>query len=293
MKIAVTAASGQLGGAIVQALVSLRGNESVVGLARSPNKAQGFGVEVRPGDYDQPAQLESSLAGVDAVLLVSGMAAPDARIQQHRNVIDAARSAGVRKIVYTSIQGLEEGTGFSPVVQSNRQTEADVRGSGLDWVIGRNGIYIEPDVEYMPTYKARGEIANCAGDQKCGYTTREELGFAYAQMLIGDAHAGQTYALHGEPITQAQLAKYLNQAFGTALSYRDMSVDAYRAERTEELGPFLGKIIAGIYEGIRLGALDVPSDYATAAGRSHLRWDDYFAGRRDARARLNPMRRAQ
>jgi NAD(P)H dehydrogenase (quinone) len=276
MKIAVTAVSGKLGCEIAQALETISGSESVVGLARTPEKAQGLGIEVRPGDYSRPDQLAASLAGVDAVLLVSGMDAPDKRIQQHRNVIEAAGAAGVRKLVYTSIQGLEEGTGFSAVVQSNRQTEADVRASGLDWVIGRNGIYIEPDVEYIESYEDRGEIANCAGDRKCGYTTRKELAHAYARVLTGPEHNGQTYNLHGEPITQAQLAKYLNQAFGTELSYRPISVDEYREERTKELGPFLGGIIAGIYQGIRLGALDVESDYEAAAGRPHKSWNDYF-----------------
>jgi len=55
-----------------------------------------------------------------------------------------------------------------------------------------------------------------------------------------------------------------------------MSVDEYRDERVNELGPFLGGVIAGIYEGIRLGALDVPSDYEAAAGRPHQSWNHYF-----------------
>ena len=276
MMIAVTAASGKLGGSIAEALKTKIGAGSVVGLARTPSKAEGLGIEVRPGDYTKPAQLLASLAGVDAVLLVSGMADPAERIGQHRNVIEAARAAGVRKIVYTSIQGAEEGTAFSPVVKSNRQTEADVRESGLEWVIGRNGIYIEPDVEYMDRYKERGEIANCAGEGKCGYTTRPELAYAYAQLLTEEKHNGQTYDLHGERLTQSELATYLNGAFGTELRYHPMTVEAYRKERTQELGPFMGPIIAGIYEGIRLGALDHKSDYAAAAGRGHQSWDDYF-----------------
>ena len=276
MKIAVTAVSGQLGGNIAEALKRTVGAASVVGLARTPSKAQGLGIEVRPGDYGQPDQLKTSLVGVDTVLLVSGMDTPDKRIQQHRNVIEAARANGVRKIVYTSIQGLEEGTAFSPVVQSNRQTEADVRDSGLEWVIGRNGIYVEPDVEYIDTYEARGEIANCAGDARCGYTTRGELGYAYAQMLTGPEHNGHTYNLHGAPITQAELATYLNRVFGTHLTYRSMSVEAYLEDRVNELGPFMGGVIAGIYEGILKGALDVPSDYEAAAGRPHQTWDAYF-----------------
>ena len=233
-------------------------------------------IEVRAGDYNNRDQLEQSLSGVDTVLLVSGMAAPDDRIEQHRNVISAAGAAGVKKIVYTSIQGAEKDTAFSPIVQSNRQTEADIRASGLVWAIGRNGIYIEPDVEYIETYKARGEIANCAGDGKCGYTNRPELAYAYACMLTGSKHDGQTYNLHGELLTQAQLAQYLNRTFGTQLQYRSMSVAEYCEERIAELGEFIGTVIAGIYEGIRNGALDRASDYQEATGRPHQSWDGYF-----------------
>ena len=230
------------------------GKENVVGLARNRSKAESLGVEVRPGDYSAHNELTASLQGIDSLLLVSGMDSPDKRIEQHRNVINAAKDAGVGKIVYTSIQGAEQGTAFSPVVQSNRQTEEDVRNSGLMWVIGRNGIYIEPDVEYIVTYKQRGEIANCAGEGKCGYTTRPELAYAYARMLTESKHNGQTYNLHGEAITQQQLADYLNEAFGTDLKYRAMSVTEYREERIAELGDFLGNMIAGIYEGISTGA---------------------------------------
>ena len=277
MRIAVTAASGKLGSAIVSATAALVGPDALVAVARTPSRAEGLGVEVRAGDYNEPRQLERAFQGVDTVLLVSGMDAPEKRVGQHRNVISAARAAGVRKLVYTSVQGPEAGTAFSPIVLSNRQTEADVRDSGLAWAIGRNGIYIEPDVEYIDTYTASGEIANCAGDGRCGYTTRAELGFAYARMLTEPVHDGKTYGLNGEAITQATLAQLLSDAFGVSLSYRSMDVEAYRRERVGELGEFMGTVIAGIYEGIRDGAYDRPSDFEAAAGRPHQAWSDYFA----------------
>ncbi len=278
MKIAVTAATGQLGGAIVKALITLIGKENVVGIARTPSKLDGLGIEARKGDYSNKADFDEALKGIDALLLVSGMDAPDKRIEQHRNVINAAKEAGVKKIVYTSVQGAEENTAFSPVVQSNRQTEKDVQMSGMDYVIGRNGIYIEPDVEYIENYKKEGAIRNCAGDGKCGYTTRPELAYAYAKMLTEDKHNGQTYNLNGEAITQYQLAEYLNRAFGTSLSYQPMSVEEYKEDRVNELGDFMGTIIAGIYQGIREGKSDNPSDYEKAAGRKHQSWEDYFDG---------------
>ncbi len=274
--IAITAASGQLGAEIVKATLALLPKEQVIGLARTPEKAAHLGVEIRPGDYNDKHGLEKSLQSVDTLLIVSGMDAPDKRIGQHRNVIAAARNSGVKKIVYTSVQGAETGTSFSPVIQSNRQTEDDVRNSGLNWVIGRNGIYIEPDIEYIESYKKAGGIANCAADGKCGYTTRPELAYAYARMLTEDKHNGQTYNLHGEAITQYQLADYLNGAFGTALTYTPMTVDAFRQDRQAELGEFIGGVIAGIYQGIREGKADNPSHFSAAAGRAHQSWQAYF-----------------
>lgn len=275
--IAVTAASGQLGAGVVRAAAELVGRQRVIGLARTSGKGRFLEVEIRPGDYADRPQLAESLQGIESLLLVSGMDAPEKRISQHRNVIAAAQQAGVRRIVYTSIQGAETGTAFSPIVQSNRQTEDDIRSSGLNWVIGRNGIYIEPDIEYVDTYRQRGEIANCAGTGRCGYATRSELAYAYARMLTQSAHEGHTYNLHGEPITQQELADYLNDTLGTKLRYRSMSVSDYREGRVAELGEFMGNVIAGIYEGIRQGAVNNESHYALAAGRAHQSWAAFFS----------------
>lgn len=269
MKIAVTSVSGQLGASIAKALIKEIGKENVIGIARTPEKAKHLDIEIRKGDYNSRTDFDAALKGVDKVLLVSGMDQPQKRIQQHRNVIEAAKLNGVQKIVYTSIVGDEENTAFSPVVQSNRQTEEDVRSSGLQWIIGRNGIYIEPDLEYMDTYIKEGGITNCAADGKCTYTSREELGFAYAQLLLNDKLNGQTLNLVGEAITQTQLAEYINQVYKTNLKYTSISVEDYKKERQVALGEFLGAIIAGIYEGIRNGANEVVSDYKKAAGRPH------------------------
>lgn len=284
MNVAITAASGQLGTQAVRALLEVVPSTSVVGLARTPEKAKHLGIEVRPGDYNDRNVLEASLQSVDAVLLVSGMDAPERRIDQHRNVIEAARMAGVQKIVYTSVQGPEEATTFSPIIQSNRRTEEDVRDSGTDWVIARNGIYIEPDIESIDKYVAAGGITNCAGGGRCGYTTRPELGYAYARLLTEDKHNSRTYNLHGETITQHELASYLNMALGTDLKYTPMSVEEYRKDRIAELGEFIGTVIAGIYHGIRDGDADNPSHYAEAAGREHASWQTFFAELAEQRA---------
>jgi NAD(P)H dehydrogenase (quinone) len=277
MKIAVISASGQLGSAIVDELKNVINKENIIAIARTPEKAESLGVKVFKGDYNEKDQFEKALKGVDAVLLVSGMDAPDKRIGQHRNVINAAKEAGVKKIVYTSIMGVDSDHAFSRIIASNRQTEKDIIASGLDYVIGRNGLYIEPDVEYIDTYIKDGKIANCAAVGKCSYTTRPELAFAYCKMLLEDKHNGNIYHLAGEPITLQQLTDYMNKAFGTNLVYESMSVEDYKASRTAELGEFMGTIISGIYESIRSGLSEVDSDFEKVAGRTHISWEDYFS----------------
>lgn len=274
MKIAVTAANGKLGSSIVEALKKEIGAENVIGIVRTPENATHLGIEVRKGDYNSRDEFNEALKGVDKVLLISGMDDPQKRIQQHRNVIEAAKQNGVTKIVYTSIVGDEVNNAFSPVVQSNRQTEKDVQDSGLDWAIGRNGIYIEPDLEYIDNYKKDGEIRNCASDGKCTYTSRKELGFAYAKMLLNDELNGQTYNLVGEPITQQKLTDLINKTYNTDLKFTPVSYEDYKKERVEELGDFIGNIIAGIYKGISDGANDVHSDFEKVTGRAHLPTDE-------------------
>ncbi len=269
MKVAVTSGSGQLGSAIVKALIKEIGKENVIAIARTPERAKHLGVEVRKGDYDQAEDLDVALKGVDKILLVSGMAEPQRRVQQHRNVIETAKKNGIKKIVYTSIVGDEENTAFHHVVKSNRQTEEDVRNAGLDWVIGRNGIYIEPDLEYLDNYLKEGEIRNCAANGKCAYTSREELASAYTQMLLNDDHSKQIYNLVGEAISQARLTELINQVFGLDLKFKSISVEDYTKERQAELGNFIGPIIAGIYEGIKLGVNDVTSDFIKVTVRPH------------------------
>lgn len=142
MKLAVTSASGQLGTTVVSSLVDAIGQENVIAIARTPAHVESLGVKVRAGDYNQKAQFDHALKDVDTLLLVSGNDATEKLKQQHANVIDAAKAAGVNKVVYTSIIGPVRDSDFSPIVKSNRHTEEYLKNSGLAWSIGRNGVYI-------------------------------------------------------------------------------------------------------------------------------------------------------
>jgi NAD(P)H dehydrogenase (quinone) len=88
---------------------------------------------------------------------------------------------------------------------------------------------------------------------------------------------GGTFDLNGTPITQAELAGYLNRTFGTNLTYREITSEDFAADRSAELGDLFGPIIGGIYEGIRQNIYDRPGRYCGVTGRPHQSWADYFS----------------
>ena len=139
MTIAVTGATGQLGQLVVEKLKGKTG-EAIVALVRSPAKAAGLGVAVREADYTKPGMLKPALAGVDALLSISSSEIGQ-RVAQHHNVIEAAKAAGVRRIVYTSFLHAD----VSPIslAVEHRETEAELKASGIPHTILRNGWYTE------------------------------------------------------------------------------------------------------------------------------------------------------
>lgn len=273
MRIAVTAASGRLGHAILRRLPEEVPFTDIVAVARDPARVRVDGIEKRAGDYADPAQMTAALRGIHTLIMISApVAGGSDRVGLHRNVIDAARKAGVVRLMYTSVigNGLEADTWFGPTQQANRQTEADLQDSGLQWVIGRNGLYLELDLAQMRKAAATGVYSNPAGEGRCPYLTIDELGYAWARLVSDDRHAGQIYNLGGQAHTQAELVSMANEVFGLSLRYEAISDEACLAKfrlLMAERGEAVARMLTGVFQGIRAGAYEVPSHFEAATGR--------------------------
>ena len=138
MTILVTAASGHLGRLVVESLLA-RGADpaDLVATARDTSKLEDLaarGIPTAVVDYDRPDTIAAALDGVDAVLLISG-SIPGVRVQGHRNVIDAAKAAGVAKLVYTSAPKATTAEDF-PLAADHRATEEAIA-AAVRTLIGR------------------------------------------------------------------------------------------------------------------------------------------------------------
>lgn len=225
MTIAVTAATGQLGRLVVQQLLHSVPAKDLLALVRTPAKAADLGIAARHADYKLPDTLLPALQGVDTLLLISSDEVGH-RVQQHRNVVDAARRAGVKRIVYTSL--LHADTSPLSLAQEHLDTENAIKASGLTYTLLRNGWYAENHTKALPHALASGVLLGSAGAGKFSAAARADYAEAAAAALTGAEHAGKTCELAAdEPYTYAQLAAEAARQAGKPLVYQNVPEAEY------------------------------------------------------------------
>jgi NAD(P)H dehydrogenase (quinone) len=256
---AVTGSTGHLGRLVVGELLA-RGVPAadVVGLARSPEKAGDLGVPVRRADYADPSTLPAALEGVDVLLLVSGSEV-GRRLPQHTAVIDAARTAGVRRVAYTSIAAADRSA--NPLAPEHKATEEALRASGLPFTILRDNWYLENYTAQLPQYLAQGEVLGLDGDVRIGAATRADMAAAIVTALLDETTAGATFELSGPPITLAELAETITDVTDTKVVYRHVTAEELTAVlRASGLDEATAGFVVALEESVARGDLDVPGD---------------------------------
>ena len=272
MTILVTAAGGQLGHLVVDALLR-RGVApgDIVAGARTVSKAADLverGIRVLPLDYTAPASVAAALEGVDSVLLISG-SEPGKRYEGHLNVIEAAKAAGVGKLVYTSVAHAD--TADFVLAPEHKATEEALAASGVPAVVLRNNWYTE---NYLPDAlraAETGAITASVGDATVAAASRADYAEAAAVVLIEDGHLGRTYELSGDTaVTYADIAAAAAEAVGRDVVYTPIT----RAQLEAGLagaGLDAGTIgfVAAMEDGIARGVLsDADPTLARLIGRA-------------------------
>lgn len=162
---AVTGASGHLGRLAVQELLA-RGvpASAVVAVVRTRGKADDLadrGVQVREADYARPETLGAALAGVERLLLVSS-SEPGQRAAHHINVIQAAKTAGTSRIVYTSMLNVDDTT--NPLAGEHQDSERALREADVPFTLLRNSWYTENYTDQLGPYLDAGDLETNSQD---------------------------------------------------------------------------------------------------------------------------------
>ncbi len=261
-KILVTGATGQLGSLVVEALLKSVPSERLAVSVRDPGKAENLrhrGVDVRQGDFDRPETLERAFAGAGRMLLISTTADNETRIRQHQAAVEAAKSAGVRFIAYTSVARADSST--LSLAEVHRATEEAIRQAGIPYCFLRNNWYLENELGTIEAVRGGAPWLTAAGSGKVGWALRRDYAEAAAAVLAGEGHENTVYELSGKPITYDELAAAVSKVLGREVQVQHVD-DAAFAEAMRKAGmpePVVA-MVAGIQKAIREGALDVESD---------------------------------
>ena len=261
--IAVTGATGHLGRLVIDTLLD-RGivPSNLVAAVRSPEKAADLadrGVVVREADYTKPDTLESAFTGVERLLLISSSAVGQ-RVEQHGNVIDAARETGVDFLAYTSM--LRADSSPMQLAAEHKATEAFIRESGIPFTLLRNGWYIENYTEQLDRVLERGALIGSADGGRISGATRADYAAAAAAVLTGDGHEDAVYELGGdEAFTMDELAAEITTQSGTEVVYQDLPADAYKQALVDAgLSEPYAAVLADSDQGIADGHLYTERD---------------------------------
>lgn len=255
--IAITGATGLLGQHVVESLLQTVPANQIVAFARDVKKGATLsqkGVLVRQADYNDKTSLITALQGVDKLLLISSSDVGK-RTVQHRNVIEAAKSADVQFIAYTSILHADR----SPLSLhvEHVETEKMLADSGLSYTLLRNGWYTENYLASVPAALEHGIFLGAAGDGKIASATRADYALAAAQVISEEGHIGKVYELAGdEAWTLEQLAKELTKQSGKQVIYNNLSqADFVAALKTAGLPDKLSNMLADSDIGASKGGL--------------------------------------
>ncbi|OIH92293.1 SDR family oxidoreductase [Curtobacterium sp. MCBA15_001] len=272
MTIAITGATGNIGGAVARALAA--DGVPFRMLVRDPARAPELpGTEVRTASFSDGEAARSALEGVDTLLMVSGAEAQD-RLQQHRTFVAAAATAGVRHVVYTSFAGAAADATFT-LGRDHWATETAIRETGMAHTFLRDCFYLDFVEDLVGE---DGVIRGPGGDGAMAAVARADVARVATEVLRHPtAHLDRTYDLTGPvAITLDQAAAIVSAERGTTVTYHRETLDEAYASRAQwNPEPWQADAWVSTYTAIAEGALaTVSGDVERVTGRQPMTLQD-------------------
>jgi NAD(P)H dehydrogenase (quinone) len=255
--LAVTGATGRVGGRVARALASAGVEQRLVvrDISRAPQLEN---VEIVAASYGDGAAARRALEGVTTLFMVSAAEAAD-RMDQHRTFIDAAVASGVRQIVYTSFLAAAPDSTFT-LGRDHWATEQHIRSSGVNFTFLRDSLY----ADFLPLMAgADGVIRGPAGDGRLAAVAIADVAAVATTILRApEEHLDAAYDLTGpEALTLAEAASIVTSITGRAVSYHDETLDEAYASRAGYGAPdWQVEAWVSTYTAIAAGELERVSD---------------------------------
>jgi len=226
--IAISGASGDLGRRTTEVLLDRLDPRDLTLVTRHPENrvdATRRGIRVVHGDYRNPDSLDQAYAGIDALMLISGHAVAK-RIPEHRNAIAAAKKAGVRHIVYTSVAGIHP---RNPTISAGDHivTERDLQDSGLGYSILRNQTYSELFTPMAQSALESGTWLQLGNQGLVAPVSKDDIAACAATCLLEpDRHSRVIYEITGpELLSFRDIADMFSRLYNVPIGYKVITLE--------------------------------------------------------------------
>lgn len=224
----VTGVSGYVGSQTAAQLMKLVPASQIIVTSRNDKvlaEWRAKGVQARRADYEDKALMTEAFQGAEAVFMVSAMQVGEVRQAQHRNVIEAAKSAGVKRIVYTSFLGAGDPSINSFEIADHRFTEQLILASGLSWNFMRNSQYGDAMAENQAAIAiSTGKSIGNTGDGRVAFITRDDVAAVAAALLAGRGERNRAYDVTGPAaVSWRDVAAMITDISGVAVEVVDLT----------------------------------------------------------------------
>jgi NAD(P)H dehydrogenase (quinone) len=239
MKVLVTGATGGLGSKVINLLKDKTEVENLAVLVRDKknelaNQYINDGIEVRIGDYSNLESLVNAFIGIDVLYFVSG-GDDDQRSKLHKNVVDAAKDAGVKHILYTSgVRKDESATApLASLMDSHIQTENFILDSGISYTILRHNLYAEV-IEMMIGDKSQllktKTIYLPAANGLTSFVSKKDFAEAEVNIILNpSAYENKIFEFNGsEQITFSEIAEKISDIVKEPIQYISPDINEFK-----------------------------------------------------------------
>lgn len=271
--ILITGATGHLGEAVISQLLNKMPASQIAALARDEQKAatlRAQGIDIRIGDYDSTALLNDAMKDIEHVLLISGGDAANS-LEQHQNVVNAAKKAGVQGIAYTSRSLKDRNSLANTLMERHFHTEDYIKASGLKYILFRNALYMDTIPRFVGEQVFDTGISLPAGDGKVAFALRKEMGEAMANVLASGKFNDRTYSFTGSHSwTFQDVAGALSQLSGKSVPYTSITDEKFEERLSAQgLPPVMTQRITAFVKDIRNGQeAIITNEMAEVLGRT-------------------------
>ncbi len=254
----------------------VRRGRAVRGGVRGALKKATPGMDTVVADLDRPETLAAAFDGVETAILSTS--ADAAQPQQHTNFVDAARKAGVRRIIRVSVVGADPNSA-NELERMNGRIDREFAESGIAVTVLHPQTFMQNFLGMVGTMRTIGKIFGCSGDGKIPFVDARDIGASAAACAMQDGSAAKTFEITGpEGVSYSEVAEKFARALGIPVEFVNLPEEAAADGMIAAgLPPWIARSLAAINSGYGRGEhIEVSDDVERLTGRGAISFDRFL-----------------